>query len=59
MDTKFTKKEFFMAHVMNFNFELGADELISKGLERGFIVEAESGFYKYKDVAKHGEENRA
>jgi len=58
MDNKFTRKAFFMTHAMDFNFELSADELISRGLERGFIVEAESGFYQYEDVAKHGEENR-
>jgi len=55
MDNNFTIQEFFMAHAMNFNFELSADELISRGLERGFIVEAENGFYQYEDVAKHGE----
>ena len=36
----FTSKEFWRRHAHDFNFDLNEEELLKKGLERGFIVRA-------------------
>tara|TARA_R110000823_G_C15627607_1_gene468334 strand:+ start:325 stop:558 length:234 start_codon:yes stop_codon:yes gene_type:complete len=35
----YTKQELFIAQAPSFNFELNADQLVTKGLEVGFITE--------------------
>jgi hypothetical protein len=59
----FTKKDFFQVHAPQFNFELNADQLIEKALERGFIIRATKGFgipckalYRYNPDYKHDQD---
>ena len=58
----FTKEEFFDRHAPDFNFELNADQLIEKALERGFIRRATKGYgipckglYRYDKAHKSGD----
>lgn len=40
-----TKEELFIQQAPSFNFELGEDELVEKGLERGYITEVGDNQY--------------
>lgn len=43
----FTKKEFFIRHAPNYNFELNKDALLTKCLEDGHIIEVGDDAYRY------------
>ena len=42
-----TAREFYMRHVMDFNFELDEAQLIAEGLKRGFIINVGDDAYEY------------
>ena len=42
-----TAREFYVRHVMDFNFELDEAQLIAEGLERGFIINVGDDAYEY------------
>jgi hypothetical protein len=44
-DNLVTREQLFSQQAPNFNFELGADEIVKRGLEVGFISEVKDGLY--------------
>lgn len=42
-----TAREFYVRHVMDFNFELDEAQLIAEGLKRGFIIKVGDDAYEY------------
>jgi len=44
-----TSREFYVRHVMDFNFELDEAQLIAEGLERGFIINVGDDAYEYAE----------
>ena len=42
-----TSGEFYVRHVMDFNFELDEAQLIAEGLKRGFIINVGDDAYEY------------
>ena len=44
-----TAREFYVRHVMDFNFELDEAQLIAEGLERGFIINVGDDAYEYAE----------
>lgn len=42
-----TAREFYVRHVMDFNFELDEAQLLAEGLKRGFIVNVGADAYEY------------
>lgn len=42
-----TAREFYLRHVMDFNFELDEAQLIAEGLKRGFIINVGDDAYEY------------
>jgi hypothetical protein len=44
--TVMSKNELFQTYAPNFNFELGADELLAKALERGFVKQIGDDLYQ-------------
>lgn len=44
-DNVITKDELFLQYAPSFNFELDAEQLVSEGLERGFITHIEGDSY--------------
>ncbi len=44
-----TSREFYMRHVMDFNFELDEAQLIAEGLKRGFIINVGDDAYEYAE----------
>ena len=45
----FTKQEFFNRHAPDFNFELDAEELIARAIEKGFIKCSTGDWYFYTE----------
>ena len=43
----FNKKQFWMSHCMDFNFELDENQLLKKALLRKFIVKIGKDLYTY------------
>ena len=53
---EFTAHEFWMNHAPNFNFEMDVDDLVTEGLERGFIKRVDEDLYRYAVELAEGEE---
>ena len=53
---KFNAHEFWMNHAPNFNFEMDVDDLVTEGLERGFIKRVDEDLYRYTVELAEGEE---
>ncbi len=56
MKNEFTAHEFWMNHAPNFNFEMDGDDLVTEGLERGFIKRVDEDLYRYAVELAEGEE---